>query len=113
MIADDRQYDKEADLLKAVTKWLAPQVAFGIKMIRINDKYQKGYSDIFISVKGWLVVAELKDSTGTASPHQLQFIEEMKATGAVGGVCRSVRDVADLVDIAKARALRVWRACDV
>lgn len=83
--------------------WLAPQKRDGIKAIRICDRYNKGYSDVFICVRGIFVVAELKDNTGTPSSHQKIFINEMRAAGAVGGICRSVKDVSDLVEEAKKR----------
>lgn len=82
-------------------KWLEPQRRDRIKAIRVCDRYNKGYSDVFICVRGILVLAELKDDTGVASQHQLQFLEEMCAAGAIGGVCRSVKEVADLVEQAK------------
>lgn len=84
-------------------EWLEPQRRDGIKVVRICDRYNKGYSDLFICVRGVFVVAELKDDTGTATPHQEQFIEDMIACGAIGGVCRTVKQVADLVDEAKRR----------
>lgn len=96
-----KTYSDEADLLSDVKEWLEPQRRDGIKLIRVCDRYAKGYSDLFICVRGWFVVAELKDDTGTASPHQEQFIEEMLACGAIGGVCRTVADVAALIDKAK------------
>lgn len=96
-------YTDEAKLLKEVTKWLEPQYRDGIKLIRICDRYAKGYSDLFINVRGQFVVAELKDDTGVPSVHQIQFIEEMVECGAIGGVCRSVAEVAALVDEAKRR----------
>lgn len=102
-LPSDLQYDDEAVLMKKVKEWLEPQQRYGIKMMRICDRYTKGYSDIFICVKGILVVAELKDRTGTASQHQLDFIDEIVACGGIGGVCRSVKDVADLVEQAKER----------
>jgi hypothetical protein len=98
-------YSDEADLLKEVKKWLEPQQRDGIKLIRICDRYAKGYSDLFICVRGWFVVAELKDDVGEPSPHQEQFIEEMLECGAIGGVCRTVADVAKLVEEAKRRCI--------
>ena len=68
------------------------------------SEYAKGYSDLFINVRGVFVVAELKDDVGVATPHQEQFIEEMARCGAIGGVCRSVADVERLVNAAKRRA---------
>ena len=103
----DQMYTEEADLLDAVTKWLEPQRRDGIKLIRISERYKKGYSDLFICVRGQFVVAELKDNVGVASPHQKLFIKEMQEAGAIGGVCRTVRDVANLVDEAKRRA--IWK----
>lgn len=102
-LPSSRVYEDEADLVKAVKEWLEPQERDGIKMLRICDRYTKGYSDLFICVRGIFVVAELKDNTGTPSKHQLEFIEEMVACGAIGGVCRSVKDVADLIEKAKSR----------
>lgn len=96
-------YKDEAKLLKDVTDWLEPQRRDGIKVMRICDRYTKGYSDLFINVRGQFVVAELKDDEGIASQHQLQFIDEMIQCGAIGAVCRTVKDVADLVEEAKRR----------
>jgi len=91
-------YKEEASLLKKVVEWLEPQKRSGIKVLRIVDRYTKGYSDLFICARGRFVVAELKDDTGTATPHQELFIEEMEAAGAIGGVCRTVKEVSDLID---------------
>lgn len=102
-LPSDQLYRDEATLLRKVTDWLEPQRRDGIKVIRICDRYAKGYSDLFICVRGIFVVAELKDDTGTATPHQEQFIEEMIEAGAIGAVCRTVKEVADLVDEAKRR----------
>ena len=100
-----QMYKEEATLLKKVTEWLAPQQRDGIKVIRISDRYNKGYSDLFLCVRGQFVVIELKDDTGTASPHQELFIAEMLDAGAIGGVCRTVKEVAEYVEEAKRRSL--------
>lgn len=96
--AMDKLYKEEAKLLKKAIEWLEPQVRDGIKVLRICDRYHSGYSDLFICARGRFVVAELKDDTGKASPHQERFIEEMRAAGAVGGICRSLRDIERLLD---------------
>lgn len=96
-------FKEEADLLDAAIKWLEPQRRDGIKVIRVCDRYNKGYSDLFLCVRGIFVVAELKDDEGEATPHQEQFIEDIIYTGGIGGVCRTVKEVADLVDEAKRR----------
>lgn len=100
-IPSDKQYSDEATLLRKVMEWLEPQRRERIKAIRVCDRYNKGYSDVFICVHGVLVLAELKDGTGTPSQHQILFLDEMRAAGAIGGICRSVKDVADLVEQAK------------
>ena len=99
----DRTFKEEGALLQAVKDWLEPQQRDGIKMIRINDRYAKGYSDLFLCVQGQFVIIELKDDVGTASPHQEQFIKDMLKAGAIGGVCRTVKEVADYVEEAKRR----------
>lgn len=97
-------YSDEAVLMKKVKEYFEPQERDGIKLIRICDRYAKGYSDLFFCVNGQFVVAELKDDIGTPSQHQLDFIDEMVACGAIGGVCRSVKEVADLIEKAKERS---------
>jgi DNA-binding PucR family transcriptional regulator len=102
-------YKEEKDLLKAVKDWLEPQERDGIKLIRISNIHTRGYSDLFICVRGWFVVAELKDDIGQPTKQQLDFIRDMKAAGAIGGVCRSVKDVSDLIEEAKRRVSYVSR----
>ena len=102
-------YQDEAKLLDKVIEWLEPQRRDGIKVIRICDRYNKGYSDLFICVRGILVVAELKDDIGKPSPHQIQFVKEIVECGGIGSdTCRSVADVAKLVEEAK-RRVPDWR----
>lgn len=96
-LSSNQQYKEESQLLKKTLEWLEPLQRYGIKAIRVCDRYHKGYSDIFICVRGQLVLAELKDDTGAASPHQLLFIKEMERAGAIGGICRSVKDVSGLI----------------
>lgn len=106
----DQTYKDEATLLRKVKEWLEPQERYGIKVLRINDRYAKGYADLFVCVGGWFVILELKDDTGTTSPHQDLFIKEMRDAGAVGGVCRSVDDVRKYINEATklARHGRIW-----
>lgn len=86
-----------------VIDWLEPQLRDGIKVLRICDRYAKGYSDLFICVRGIFVCAELKDDIGEPSQHQIEFLEDMEGVGAICGVCRTVKEVADLVEAAKRR----------
>lgn len=100
MNPSNKTYAEEATLLRKCIEWLEPQRREGIKVIRICDRYAKGYSDLFICAQGQFIVAELKADTGTSTPHQDLFIEEMLEAGATGGICRSVKDVSDLIDAA-------------
>lgn len=100
----NKVYTEEAELLKKVKEYFEPQERRGIKLLRISDRYAKGYSDLFFCVRGQFVVAELKDDVGVASPHQEEFIEDMIKCGAIGGVCRTVKEVADLVEEAMRRS---------
>lgn len=102
--AFDRVYKDEAELLKKVVEWLEPQGRDGIKVMKIRDRYAKGYSDLFICVRGILVVAELKDDVGEPSQHQIDFVNDIVACGGIGHhTCRTLRDVANLVEEAKRR----------
>lgn len=99
-----RTYSDEATLLKKVMEYLEPQRRDGIKVIKVRDRYAKGYSDLFICVRGILVLAELKDDEGEPSKHQIDFVNDMVACGAIGNhTCRTVQDVIDLVEEAKRR----------
>lgn len=93
----NKMYKDEATLLAKVMEWLEPQRRNGIVALKIRDRYARGYSDLFICARGRFIVAELKDDVGVASPHQEDFIALMKRAGAKGGVCRSIKDVADLI----------------
>lgn len=99
----DQVYKEEATLLKKVVEYFEPQRRDGIKVLKIRDRYAKGYSDLFLNVRGQFVVAELKDDIGEPTQHQIDFIAEMVACGAIGGVCRTVGEVKALVDEAKRR----------
>lgn len=100
----NKVYTEESALLAKVTEWLAPQERRGVKVLRICDRYAKGYSDLFICVNGTFVCAELKDDTGVASPHQTLFLKQMAEAGAIVGICRTVGEVAELVNQAQLRS---------
>lgn len=101
VIVNNRQYKEESQLLAAAKNWLEPREREGIKVMRICDRYTKGYSDLFICVHGRLVVAELKDDTGVPSVQQLEFIDEIIRAGGTGGVCRSLKDIENLINSAR------------
>lgn len=95
-------YDNEADFLSDAKRWLELQRRRGIKLIRINERIQQGYSDLFVCVRGMFVVLELKDNTGKPSQQQLKFIEEMHQAGAIGDVVSTMDEVKHYIDVALA-----------
>lgn len=104
----DRVYSDEATLLKKVVEYFEPQRRDGVYVMKIRDRYTKGYSDVFLCVRGILVVAELKDDEGTPSQHQIDFVNDIISCGGIGKCdCRTVRDVINLVEEAKRRQ-PVW-----
>ncbi len=60
----------------------------------------KGFSDLFGFRKsdGKAVFIEVKTKTGRVSPHQLRFIDAMRANGAIAGICRSTEDALKLIN---------------
>lgn len=76
----------------------------GIKVLRISDRYAKGYADLFCCVNGVFVALELKDDTGTPSKHQEQFIADIRKAKGEAGICYSIQDAARLVAEALRRA---------
>lgn len=100
-LSSSQPYTEEADFLKDLKDWLELQP--NTKVLRICDRYQKGYADLFLCVNGTFVAMELKDDKGTASPHQKQFITDIQKAGGIAGVCRSFQDAASLLCAANAR----------
>lgn len=98
----EKMYKEEADFLKDALKWLEQQP--DVKAIRINTITHRGYSDIFACVRGRFVILELKDDEGTLSVHQEEFITDMLAAGAIGGECRTLKQVIEYVNAARTEA---------
>ena len=59
---------------------------------------RRGVSDITCCVGGRFVAIELKDDKGTPSPQQLRYLEKVEESGGIGGVCRTIGDVLDLLE---------------
>ena len=59
----------------------------------------KGFSDLFgvRNSDGRAVFIEVKAPDGEPSEEQLNFIEQMKNSGAIAGVCYSVEDALKLI----------------
>ena len=59
---------------------------------------RRGVSDIARCIGGRFVAIELKDDKGTPSPQQLRYLEKVEESGGIGGVCRTIGDVLDLLE---------------
>lgn len=66
----------------------------------VSTGVPKGYSDLNGHRKsdGRAIYIEVKAGTGKASEAQKHFIEQMKATGAIAGICRSAQDALELIE---------------
>lgn len=58
-----------------------------------------GFSDLFGFRKsdGRAVFIEVKTKTGRASAAQKQFLETVRKSGAIAGICRSAEDALNLI----------------
>ncbi len=89
-------YTDERTLQTDTLKWLRAQD--DLKAIRIVDRYNSGYSDIFVCLSGKAVWIELKDNKGRPSMNQLLFMKEMQEVGAYCFICRTVGEVANAIN---------------
>lgn len=90
-----QRYALEADLTTKVNDYLDLQL--DLFYFKVSDSFNKGISDILACVRGIFVAIELKADDGTASIHQVVFIEKTIAAGGVGGICYCVHDVQILI----------------
>ena len=98
----DQPYETEAQFLSVVKSYLEAQP--DMMFMRICDRYSKGYSDIFICVRGIFVALELKDNTGKPTAHQLLFLEQLRRAGGIGGVCSTLDEVMNYINTAREQA---------
>lgn len=96
-----KQYSTEAELMKKAKEFL--EVQPDVQLIRINDRFAKGYSDLFLNVNGHFVALELKDDTGKPTPHQILFMRNVVGHGGIGGVCRTLADISKYLEEARQR----------
>lgn len=103
--SDLQRYKQEATLTAKVKQWLELQT--DIHFYKASDRYHKGISDIILCVRGVFVAVELKKDGGEASPHQKLFIKQIIDAGGVAGICYTLGEVKDLVDIARKKSYEV------
>ena len=85
----------ESELLAKVT---APPEIYTRVINREAAATRRGVSDITCCVGGRFVAIELKDDKGTPSPQQLRYLEKVRESGGIGGACRTIGDVLDLLE---------------
>lgn len=85
---------KEADILAKTVMVLE---AIGALVNREADAPRRGVADIIACVDGKYVAIELKDNEGIPSKQQLRYINKVRAAGGIAGVCRTLRDVFELL----------------
>jgi hypothetical protein len=101
-LSDQKRYAQEATLTAKVKEWL--EIQPDTHFYKASDRYHKGVSDIIACVNGQFVGIELKADDGKPSPHQLLFIKQVRLAGGIAGVCYTLKDVKDLVEIARTLA---------
>lgn len=65
----------------------------------VSSGVSTGYSDLSGHRKsdGKAIYLEVKTGSGKATPQQLNFLEQMRATGAIAGIVRSVEESRSLI----------------
>ena len=97
----EKSYSTEGALLEKAKTYLESQP--DVQLIRINDRYAKGYSDLFLNVNGHFVALELKDNIGVPTPHQRIFLKQVVDKGGIGGICRTLSDISKYLEEARRR----------
>jgi len=91
----------EAKIQSQILKYLKDKGYQPIKVIASNAN---GVSDIICNVKGIFVALEVKVPGGKASELQLLFLNNIIASGGIGGVVTSVKEAKNLTDLAEKRS---------
>ena len=86
--------DDEATLLKGVKEMLSLMDAL---IVRESAATRRGVSDLIVCYKGRFIAIETKDNTGAPSPHQLKFIDKVRAAGGVADVVTTVEQAFQLL----------------
>jgi Holliday junction resolvase len=62
-----------------------------------SSSSEKGLPDIAGSYKGTFIAIEVKSKRGKPTVEQVQFLEQIKLTGGIAGVARSIEDVQKII----------------
>ena len=88
-------YTEEAKLLSHTRQFI--DLLPGATAVRIEAMTERGKSDYIICYRGYFIAAELKDDIGKPTAQQLDFIEQIKKSGGIAGICRTIYDVFQLL----------------
>lgn len=91
----NKVYTAEAELLADTRRFL--ETIPGVTVVRIEAGSERGKSDIVMCINGIFVAAELKDDIGEPSAQQLKFINTIRKSGGIAGICRTLEDMHDLL----------------
>lgn len=86
---------KESDIQKKIIDYLHSLGAYTVKVIQAN---KNGVPDILVSLNGKFIGLEVKTEKGIPSALQLRNIKQIKRTGGIAGIVRSVDDVKNLLN---------------
>lgn len=85
----------ESKIQNKIIKYLNGIGAYSIKTISTN---RSGCPDIICCLNGLFIGLEVKTDKGVVSELQKHHLEEIKKSGGISGVVRSVEDVKRLLD---------------
>ena len=88
-------YTAEAELLVHTRQFI--ELLPNAKFVRLEAGSERGNSDCIICYRGRFIAVELKDNIGKPSAQQLRFLDDVKRSGGIAEVCRSVRDIYNLL----------------
>lgn len=88
------RFATEAKLLEYSIAFLE---TLGATVVRQATATERGVSDLLVCYRGVFIACELKAIGGTPSPQQIKFINKVRASGGVGGVCDNLAAVWGLV----------------
>jgi hypothetical protein len=105
---ETKKLDSERDLMNKIRLGVADiAITFRVNVMSgktndgrfISSGAPKGYSDLSGHRKsdGRAIYLEVKTGSGKATPEQLNFLEQMRATGAIAGIVRSVEHARSLI----------------
>ncbi len=89
------EYVTEAPFLKLAKEFVG--MLEHCLVVREAAATVSGVADILLCYNGLFIAAELKAINNEPSPQQLKFIQDVRAAGGRGAVCRTLYDIWDML----------------